>query len=172
MALLVACLSVSIPAYATPADEWTEDGGVQQAGQIVVACLAGVPQLAALDERQRCVRRPFEDCVENHGDNTRELGDCVSFARKAWIKRLEAQGNRLRVVAGPLAKAFDDTQARWRAWSEQDCVLQAAPSEGGTIHSYLLAECALVHTGSRALELEALADEWTEHPPVSRPTVR
>ncbi|MFI4950771.1 MAG: lysozyme inhibitor LprI family protein [Caulobacterales bacterium] len=167
-AAAVMFVQVTGAAFAAEDDPWTEANGRIEASRIIVSCLASMSSSEPQHAKARCIDEPIAVCADRHAGNEVTLGECTGFAREAWRERLRQQIARMRAAAGPLARDFDDSQDRWRAWTERECIFQAAPAEGGSLRGELWNTCDFTHSAQRALELEALANEWEAHPPSRR----
>jgi uncharacterized protein YecT (DUF1311 family) len=170
-AMLAVCFSsFPLASVSAPDDLWTEANGAGEATRVIDACLAHVPPSASPSTRDRCIREPLDACADRHARNEMTLAECTGFTREAWETMLKGEENRTRAAAPFLAKVLDETQGRWRVWSERDCAFQVGEEDG----NYAAEQqniCLFTHAAQRALELRALADEWEDHPP-SPPTVR
>ncbi len=164
---IVAILVAQFPGVSLAAadDPWTDANGKAEATRTIVSCLTNVSSSELQHAKDRCIGAPLDVCADRHARNEMTLGECARFTGEAWGDRLQQQIGRMRAATGPLARDFEDSQGRWRAWTEKDCAFQAAPAEGGSMYGELLSACVFTHAAQRALELEALADEWEIHPP-------
>lgn len=146
-------------------DPWTEPGGGAEATRVIASCLASVSSSELQHAKDRCIDQPFDVCEDRHGASQMAVDECTAFALEAWRRRLNEQIARTRALAGHRTAAFNLAQRSWRIWNDKECDFQVPPNEIGSMLGQLREHCALAHTAQRALELEALADDWEDHPP-------
>lgn len=117
-----------------------------------------------------CVRAAYRACEAEHGNmSQRDLNDCATFSHAAWEERRMAVKKRLIAAkqAGSVFPSPDrhiallvESERRWEVWNGPDCEMQAAVSKGGTHHRFALELCLSNHAAYRAIEFEALAEDW------------
>lgn len=99
------------------------------------------------------------------GDTTLGLVACMSAEAEAWDVLLNEEYALLRGEAEAMdrmeggesrARALRDAQRAWIAFRDGDCRLAWALWQGGTIRGPVAADCHMVHTARRALELRGL----------------
>ena len=142
--------------------------GFERGEMILRQCLERVASTPSA-KSDDCVHAVFLTCESEHGNmSQRDLNDCAAFSRRAWEKRLDNVRSQLlsattidpKRPAEPMVKRLQESERRWREWSEADCELQAAGSRGGTMHQMQLGLCHSNHAAHRAIELEALVFWW------------
>ena len=172
--LLSCCLcSVSAAGAAASAklvDPWTAEGGAAEAGRLLAVCLDNV-EFTPNARRADCIRTAYSQCEKTHGTMSQsDLNDCAFYSRTAWEKRLSAVRTKLasakpaRKGGGPtpqMVAAFNASEARWEAWYAQDCEMQSAIHEGGSIRPLIQGLCLSDHVATRTVELEALLQKWS-----------
>lgn len=78
-------------------------------------------------------------------------------------KKADAQLNKVYEKVLARAEAAQKTQLKaaqnaWIRFRDTDCAFQTSATEGGSIHSMMLAQCMQIKSQARTKELEALLD--------------
>lgn len=158
--------SASIQAHKS---SWaTEAGGVRRAKLVIEQCLTSAAQQSKLPAS--CVRAAFEACEREHGTSQHDENDCSSMSYKAWririddtvahFNRTKNSNTRLGDVAEATKRRLVESQVQWNQWNEFDCQVQAAGTEGGSIHPMTISMCLSNHAAERAIDLQRLIDWW------------
>lgn len=159
-------LGLLVAASATVPDRWTGEAGPALAGSVIEKCLSEAK--AQLSDLKKCMSGALDLCEDEHGTYQRAMNDCATFSRLAWETRRAAVAKRLgsaRQANGspspdPYVLRLEESERRWDAWNRADCEMQAAFSEGGSYHRFATDTCLSDHAAHRAIELEALQEEW------------
>jgi len=159
-------IGLLVAALATPTDLWTGENGPARAKAVIEECLGEADR--QLSNPRLCVPRVVDACENEHGTYQRAMNDCATFSRLAWEGRRMAATKRLTSAKQATATQSPDrhiarlraSESHWDAWNRPDCEMQAAFSEGGTYHRFALDSCLSDHAAHRAIELEALAEDW------------
>jgi uncharacterized protein YecT (DUF1311 family) len=153
------------------ADPWGQrESGLERAEAIITQCLErseGVPPNGS----EPCVGAVFAACGSEHGNMSQhDLNDCAFFSKNAWeaglasirAKLLSAKTVRGGSASAPMVRNLAESERRWDDWNRADCELQAALSEGGSMHSMEIGTCLSNHAAHRALELKRLEFWWAK----------
>ena len=160
-------LGLLVAALVNSPDQWVGESGPAQAKAVIERCMADTS--GGLSDPNVCIRRALGTCEDEHGTYQRAMNDCATFSRLAWENQRASVSRRLMGAkqAGVVFEApephvalLKESEQRWDAWNRGDCEMQARFSEGGTFHRFALDICLSDHAAYRALELEALAQDW------------
>lgn len=167
---LALLLGISSVATSARPDPWTGDGGSERARTAIARCLKSAD--AKLADREPCIDSALKLCLQEHGDSQHALNDCAAFSNGAWEARLAAARSRLMDArdsaplpgrsAEVMTKLLDQSQRRWDDWNRADCDMQAALSEGGSMHPMIERLCLAEHSAHRALELESMIEDFSK----------
>jgi uncharacterized protein YecT (DUF1311 family) len=143
-----------VAALALPAA--AQDLGVDAA--VVERCFAG----AAIGEAApACLGGASEACQALPGGSTTiGIAQCIGAETAAWDVVLNREYGATRgALSGAgeagidAGRALLDAQRAWIAYRDAECALTYARWQGGTIRSVAAANCLLVFTAGRAIEL-------------------
>ena len=171
LALLGLACGSSVAAAPRP-DPWAEQASAEASAKLVLSQCLQRAESTPPDHSEPCVRAVYLKCESEHGTmSQRDLNDCAYFSRYAWEDRLtkvRAWLLRAKTIdakfgeAGPMVERLKESERRWEEWNKADCEMQAALSEGGTMHSMEIGICLSDHAAHRARELEGMSFWWSK----------
>ena len=156
--VLALAAALLIPTGFARAQEASVDAGR------VEACF----EAAAVGETQPgCIGAASNACQRRPGgDTTIGITECVAAETAAWDEILNREYRATRDaldVEGEIGidtgQALLDAQRAWIAYRDAECALTYARWQGGTIRSIAAANCHLVFTATRAIELRDMRGE-------------
>ena len=150
----------AIAALAAPA---RAQEGLVDAGKIE-ACF----ETAAVGETQPgCIGAASNACQRRPGgDTTIGITECIAAETAAWDAILNREYRAARdaldgegEIGIDTGQALLEAQRAWIAYRDAECALTYARWQGGTIRSIAAANCHLVFTATRAIELRDMRGE-------------
>ena len=153
-------LCVAVAALAAPAR--SQEAAVDEAR--VRACFDGA---AIGDTQPDCIGAASNACQQAPGGQTTPaIAACIAAETAAWDAILNDEYRATRaILAGGSDQAIDTeaallaAQRAWIAYRDAECDLAYARWHDGTIRSIVGANCHLVFTATRAIELRDMRGE-------------
>lgn len=112
---------------------------------------------AVAESTPRCLGQAANQCqMLPGGDTTIGIVECVQAETAVWDALLNAEYIATRDAFGAgdgLAEALLTSQRAWIAFRDAECSLRYKRWQGGTIRSVVHANCLMVFTSRRGIEL-------------------
>ena len=131
-----------------------QDGAPAIDESAVEACLAD----AVDDQSPLCLGAQVKACTaaSPEGDTTIGMTSCIQAETKAWDDLLNREYTALRDLWSDRPAVIDrltQAQRAWIAFRDADCALTYERWDGGSIRSVAAANCQMVATARRAMQL-------------------
>lgn len=95
------------------------------------------------------------DCAKPTTQN--EINQCANSQLEAEMAAINSVYNRYRASLDATEKQqLKDVQLAWIKYRDLACKFEASPVEGGSMYSYVLAQCLIKQSKSRRQQLEEL----------------
>ncbi len=150
-------LGIILAVMAQPA--WPQSLAIDP-GQ-VYACHANTPEV---QRSPSCLGAASNICQGQPGGSTTiGIAECIQAETQVWDQILNDEYQVARAhLAGlnqDLSVSLRDAQRAWIAFRDAECDLTYARWQGGSIRSIAYANCVLVMTAERALQLRSMGPQ-------------
>ncbi|WP_172839506.1 lysozyme inhibitor LprI family protein [Sulfitobacter alexandrii] len=123
-------------------------------GNAVRSCFANTPIGETTPD---CLGAASNACQDQGFDTTQGITQCIQAETAVWDDLLNAEYKSTRAALADQDAALPDTlltaQRAWIAFRDAECALDYARWQGGSIRSVVFANCMMVMTARRTLEL-------------------